>query len=170
MSVKIKVRNVKSTLKKVETRMKRLVNNEKQLYFTPTKVVVSTIRKSLIKDEKGLNRIFSKNLYNNTRAEILKSEKNDLSLSLRIGIGYFVEYGMNLETGGKPRHVPLGVLIAWINKKFGRPDDAYPRAIGLQKKLGVQGSKAAPILKNTWAEKRDDYILEVLTRVEKVWR
>ena len=168
--LKPKLRRSKLVERKLTNRIKRLNTKKNTIFVTPIRPIVSEIKKSLLRDKQGFNHVFTKNIYNNTRFEVSQHQDEDLDFSFKLSFGYFVPYGINLERGGEPRKVPIGVLIGWINRTFKRPDDAYKRALGLQKAIEKRGTKGTPIIQNTWKSKKSEYMAEVAKRIRKQWR
>jgi hypothetical protein len=159
-------------LAKLQTRINRMRTKAEDTFVKPIEPVVREIRANVVKDsinEGGYSHVVTGNLLKNTRQEHNISITPD-QIRVDIKFGYFVEYGLNLETGTGGAQVPLGPLQRWLKEKFNAtPDKLYARSLALQKVIR-SGSRAYPIIQPVWEVSKDDYVQRVEEKVNQLWR
>lgn len=164
---KVTFTGYKRCLKKLETKNRSLGKSHTHLFKDSLHGYIQNVKQQLV-GSPDFNHLYTMNLYKNTRAESTKEDTAD-GFKVTIYAGYFVPYGLHLETS-VPRRVPIGELRAWQKAKNAQPGRS-PMSLNLkqlQKNL-AKNPNFYPILAELWEKHYQDYVDEVYHRVETRW-
>lgn len=172
MSKRVKITGVSQIQKNFTKAVKLTAKNVKHIALDPTQPIIEEIKENLRDDQingkkfkKKLNHIFEGELLRNTRAEIGATFSSGLDHLVEIRLGYFVNYGLNLEAGSGSVRAPWTRIKKWA---YSRPSP-QPDPARVQRKLAFVGVNAYPIITPVFFAKADEYKSEVFKRVSVQW-
>jgi len=178
MAIGIKVKGSKGVISKLETRLKRLKKNRKDIFEKPLNPAVKELRKNLIhdsynplKDGTKPDHLFTGRLLANTRYQTTNSGfTGTYDFQYTIQFGYFVEYGLNLEIGSNPQtNVNAKIISDWVSYKVVRTGRHINRG-ALINKLEEKGSDAYPLVRPVFNNNYDTYLEKVQLKVMRAFQ
>ncbi len=167
--IKAKLKGKKKILNKIKTRINRVRDNVDTTFVSPLNPIVKKIKSTLANGTvgpKSFNHIYSQNLYNNTQARLIGTSFTKGGFQAKIAMGYFVEYGINLEEGSKAYPVSLIKMLDWAARK----GLSKSKGFSVYNKIRSIGSEAYPIIVPLWERERENYKDRVYNKVRRHWR
>lgn len=165
---KITIKGYKAILSKVKKANKAIGSNQTTLYGQPLAPTIIEIKKELRmlghEIPHSFSHLYTLKLYESTKYKFNKTEKYDDGIIFHISFGYFVPYGLHLETQA-PRTVTVDELEKWRDAKGIDPDI---NLVKLKRKL-ASDPDYFPIIQGTWDARQNEYVTAVFANVQKRW-
>lgn len=166
----VKITGVKGIKNKFRSKVNSMIRQRDSLVRIPSNPIIKEIRQNLEDDQynrtdKKIDHVFTGKLLANTRMEEIVAVTSGLDHMAEFGLGYFVSYGLNLENGGDPELLSLGLLTEWSLTKSA----PQPNPKSAQRSIASDGSRAWPLIGPIFKARANSYRDEVFRRVAKIW-
>lgn len=166
--------NFNRAAKRLDAVATRILTETDRTFLHPMRPIITEIKKR-VKGDKNFNHMWHKDLFRNTRAELVTQVYTGGVLTYTFDFGYFVGHGKNLEIGSPPHDPGKDWMIMWASTKLRQRgmytrEEARKMGVAVWKKIRRYGSTAYPIIQPVWHTNSFFYAQEVFYKFKKLFR
>ena len=165
---------IKFTSKRLENKLSSIIRKletQKEKLIKPQLRDTIKSLKALVNFDPEINNLpkkthnVSRNLLKNTRVETVGENREELRLLL----GFFIEYGKNLEEGSEPHDPGFDKMLRWARSKGYRGVEAARVAAKMRNYIINNGSNGYNVIGRVWESNKEDFRDKVYQKIREVF-